>query len=328
MDCGLVADQSYNSCRNRNCPKCQALAQECWINARANVILPIPHFHAVFTLPAEFRALARAHPKEIYDALFKCVSAALLEMARTRLGVTLGLTMVLHTWTRELLFHPHLHVLVSAGGLTAGGEFKRVKEKFLLPREPLAALFKRKMLKALRKLHKKSLFKMTDGAFGFLTATLANQKWNVYLKKAFHTPSLVLKYLGRYTHRVGISNSRLMAVTPDQVTFRSKDGRSVTVHPIIFLQRFVQHVLPDGFKKIRHSGLYASPKALARAKARLGPLPKPLLSAPSWQEALLDLTGRDVKHCKACGAELFQSMIPADRPSSRRPRDPTPRCLP
>lgn len=328
MDCGLVADQSYNSCRNRNCPKCQALAQERWINARASAILPIPHFHVVFTLPAEFRALARAHPKEIYDALFKCVSAALLEMARTRLGITLGLTAVLHTWTRELMLHPHIHVLVSAGGLTEGDEFKRAKEAFLLPRKPLAALFKKKMLNALRKLQKQSLFKMTKGAFGFLMATIAAQKWNVHLKKAFHNPALVLKYLGRYTHRVGISNSRLMAVTPDQVTFRSKDGRSVTVHPIVFLQRFVQHVLPDGFKKIRHSGLYASRKALNKAKACLGPLPAPLQPAPSWQEALKELTGRDVTHCKACGADLVQISIPADRPPSWRPRDPLPRCLP
>jgi DNA-directed RNA polymerase subunit RPC12/RpoP len=320
MDCGLVADQSYNSCRNRNCPKCQALAQERWIQARASAILPIPHFHVVFTLPSEFRPLARTHPREIYDALFKCVSAALLEIGWSRLGIRLGLTMVLHTWTRELTFHPHVHVLVSAGGLADGGEFKRAKEKFLLPEQPLSVLFKKKMLNALRRIQKGEVFKMTKGAFGFLLATLANQKWNVYLKKAFHTPALVLAYLGRYTHRVGISNSRLLAVNENEVTFRSKDGRSVTVHPVVFLQRFVQHVLPDGFKKIRHSGLYASPKALAQARANTGPTQAPVCPAPTWQEALRELAGRDVTRCAACGATLFTSLIPADRPIQRRPR--------
>jgi hypothetical protein len=328
MECGLVADQSYNSCRNRNCPKCQGLAQERWINARAGAILPIAHFHAVFTLPEQFRDLARAHPREIYDALFKCVSAALLEMGWTRLGMKLGLTMVLHTWTRELLFHPHIHVLVSAGGLAKDGAFKRAKEKFLLPKQPLAGLFKKKMLNALRKIQKGGLLKMTKAAFGFLLATLANQKWIVYLKKAFHTPALVLAYLGRYTHRVGIANSRLQAVTSDEVTFRSKDGRSVTIHPVAFLQRFVQHVLPDGLKKIRHSGLYASPRALALAKADLGHLPAPVSLAPTWQEALLELTGLDVTRCAGCGGTLFHSQIPAARPLWFKARDPIPRCLP
>jgi hypothetical protein len=327
-DCGLVADQSYNSCRNRNCPKCQALAQERWIQARACAILPLPHFHVVFTLPEEFRALARTHPREIYDALFKCVSAALLEMGWTRLGIKLGLTMVLHTWTRELLFHPHVHVLVSAGGLTNGGRVKRTKENFLLPKQALSALFKKKMLNALRKIEKAGLLKMTEAAFGFLVATLASQKWQVYLKKAFHTPALVLAYLGRYTHRVGIANSRLLAVTADEVTFRSKDGRSVTVHPVVFLQRFVLHVLPDGLKKIRHAGLYASPKSLALAKADLGHLPVPVAQVATWQEALLELTGLDVTRCAACRGMLFTSQISPVRPPWFKPRDPTPRSLP
>ena len=328
VDCGLVAEQSYNSCRNRNCPKCQGLAQERWIQSRASAILPIPHFHVVFTLPQEFRALARTHPREIYNALFKCVSAALQEMSWTRLGIRLGLTMVLHTWTRELMLHPHIHVLVSAGGLTKAGGIKRTKEKFLLPRPPLAELFKKKMLNALRKLQERGLFKMTEAAGAFLVATLANQTWNVYLKKAFHTPALVLAYLGRYTHRVGISNSRLLAVTPDEVTFATKEGLSVTVHPVIFLQRFIQHVLPDGLKKIRHAGLYASPKALALAKADLGHIPAPVLPAATWQEALLELTGLDVTRCAGCGGMLFSSLISPERPPWLKPRDPTLRCLP
>lgn len=325
--CGLSEDSSYNSCRNRHCPKCQALAQERWIAGRTQALLPIPHFHAVFTLPEAFRPLAREHPREIYDALFRCTSATLLEIGKSRLGATLGLTMVLHTWTRELLFHPHVHVLVSGGGLSLGREtFKRTREKFLLHKKPLAGLFRKKMLDALREMRKEGLFQMTDGAFSYLIARLASQDWNVYLKRAFHSPAWVLEYIGRYTHRVGISNSRLLDVTPDQVTFRSKDGRSVTLHPVLFLQRFVQHVLPDGFKKIRHAGLYASPKALALAKTLIGEAPdaEMVTAQPSWQEALLALTGRDVRRCQACGAELHHTILLPERMGTRRPRSPTP----
>jgi hypothetical protein len=326
VECGLCEDSSYNSCRNRHCPKCQALTQERWIEGRARAILPIPHFHVVFTLPEEFRPLARDHPRQIYDALFRCTSATLLEMGRSRLGITLGITMVLHTWTRELLFHPHVHVLVSGGGLVPGGEeFKLTREKFLLHQRPMGELFRKKMLDALRGMWEEGLFQMTEGAFGYLIARLAGQDWNIYLKEAFHTPALVLAYIGRYTHRVGISNSRILDVKPDHVTFRSKDGRTVTLHPVVFLQRFVQHILPEGFKKIRHAGLYASPKALAQAKALVGeaPLDKPA-AQPSWQEALLALTGRDVRRCQACGGELHHTVLLPERiGSNRRPRSPT-----
>ena len=327
-DCG-PEDPSYNSCRNRNCPKCQALAQQRWIAARALALLPIPHFHGVFTLPEEFRPLARAYPREIYNALFRCASAALLELGQTRLGATLGLTLVLHTWTRALLFHPHVHVLISAGGLSLdGSEFLQVEENFLLHVVPLAELFKKNMMEALRQIRSEGGLPMTDGAFDFLTATLANQKWNVYLKRAFHSPAAVLEYIGRYTHRVGISNSRILDVTPETVTFRTKDGRAVTLHPVIFLQRFVQHVLPDRFKKIRHAGLYASPKALAKAKGNLGDLPIPAPIPPTWQEAMLELTGRDVTRCSHCGARLYQGRIRPQRHLARQLIDQVSRSPP
>jgi hypothetical protein len=338
-DCGLE-DLSYNSCRNRNCPKCQSLAQERWIATRAQALLPIPHFHGVFTLPEDFRPIARLYPREIYKAQFQSATAALLELARSRLGISLGLTLVLHTWTRELLFHPHVHVLISAGGLTMDGTgFKQVEEKFLLPLVPLAELFKKKMIEALRELRSKGRLpmadarvKMTDGKFDYLVATLANQDWNVYLKPAFLSAEFVLEYLGRYTHRVGISNSRLLNVTKDEITFATKDGKTATLHPVIFLQRFVQHVLPDRFKKIRHAGLYASPKNLAKAKGYLAamspakggkeattsPAPERPLSEPSWEENLFELTGRDVAHCSACGAQVYRRLIPCELATSQR----------
>lgn len=329
MACGLAEDPSYNSCRNRNCPKCQALAQERWIATRAKAILPISHYHGVFTLPEDLRPLARIHPREIYDAIFQCACAALLEMGRNNLGVKLGLTMVLHTWTRELLYHPHVHVLVSAGGLTLDGQsFKRIRRKVLLHVKPLAILFKGKMMDALRTLRAEGVLNMSDGSFGTLMASLQLQNWVVYLKRTFNRPEDTLAYLGRYTHRIGIANSRLVDVTADKVTFKTKDGRSITLHPVNFLRRFVQHVLPDRFKKIRHAGLYSSPKALAKAKALLGSFPTPAVLQPTWQEALLQLTGRDVTRCTGCGEPLYTMTIPPGRAFTRRSRDPTTRSPP
>lgn len=332
-------EESYNSCRNRNCPKCQGLAQERWIAARAKAILPIPHFHGVFTLPAAFRPLARKYPREIYNAMFQSAGAAVLEMGQSRLGVTLGLTMVLHTWTRKLTFHPHVHLLISGGGLALDQSgFKQVQENFLLHVKPLAALFKGKMMAALRELRDAGVIKMTDGAFGTLMASLAGLDWNVYLKEAFRSAAFVLEYLGRYTHRIGISNSRLVKVTSDSITFRTKGKATETLKPVEFLRRFIQHVLPDRFKKIRHVGLYASPKALAQAKHHLGSLPVPEPPKPTWEKELQDLTGRDVTMCKDCGAPLYTRTIPMPGsfkkgrakpdPKDFRCANPIPRSLP
>ena len=329
LECDLKAEPSYNSCRNRNCPKCQGLAQERWIANRARAILPVPHFHGVFTLPEDFRFLARLYPRELYNALFQCASAALLDLARSRLGLVPGLTLVLHTWTRELAFHPHLHILVSAGGLSLDGlTFKQVDEKFLVHVKALAKRFKTHMLDALRGLWAAGVLGMSQGAFGALLASLWGQDWNVYVKKAFRSSVHVLKYLGRYTHRVAIANSRLLDVTKDLVTFRTKDGRKVSLQPVAFLRRFVQHVLPDGFKKIRHAGLYASPKALAKAKGLLGAPVEPEPVPATWQEALLALTGVDPTRCKDCGGLLGQLRMLPMRIVSRRLRTAPPRSPP
>lgn len=329
VECGVEEEPSYNSCRNRNCPKCQALAQERWIATRAEAILPISHFHGVFTLPEDLRPLARRHSREIYDALFRCTSDTLLEMGQSRLGVRLGLTLVLHTWTRDLRYHPHVHVLVTAGGLTFDGKsFRHLRKKVLLHVKPLAKLFKGKLMDALRTLRQKGVITLSDGAFGTLMASLQFQDWVVYLKRTFQRPEDTLAYLGRYTHRVGIANSRLLEVTEGKVTFKTKDGRTATLHPVAFLQRFVQHVLPDRFKKIRHAGLYAAPKALARAKTCLGSLPTPKTPQPPWEEALLALTGRDVTHCAGCGAALHRRWIPTTLAPSHRCRSPAPRSPP
>ena len=306
---------SYNSCRNRHCPKCQALAQEEWIQKRAAVILPIRHFHGVFTLPEELRPLAKARSREVYDAMFKAVRDTLLELGRSRRKTTLGLTMVLHTWRRDLGFHPHIHVLITAGGLSLDGQsFVRIKAKFLLHVKVIGKLFKGKMMDRLRGLQAKGSLGLTPGAFGGLMAKLADKDWNVHVKKAFRRAEDVLAYLGRYTHRVGIANSRLLDVGDEHVTFRTKDGRSVTLDPVEFLRRFVQHVLPDRFHKIRHGGLYASPKALAQARERLG-VPPAVPAKPTVPEE------NPLPTCPQCGGQLRRVEIPKTL-QSRRPRSP------
>ena len=262
----------YNSCRNRHCPKCQATAQQKWIDARSERILNVPHFHLVFTLPSELKPLARRHPAKVYNALFRATSDLLLALGRTRLKATLGLTLVLHTWTRDLRFHPHIHVLATAGGLSLEGtRFTYSRKDYLFPVEVMGRLLRGKVLEALRTLHRKGTFpERGKRAFGGLMASLAAHKcWVVYAKAPFRRSRHVLSYLGRYTHRVGIANSRLLDVSPGHVTFRTKGKGTATLHPVDFLARFIQHVLPDAFHKIRHAGLYATPPLLEQARAML-----------------------------------------------------------
>ena len=300
----------YNSCRNRHCPKCQALAQQKWIDARAERILPVRHFHVVLTPPSELRPLAMRHPVEVYTALFRATSELLLELGRTHLKATLGLTMVLHTWTRDLRFHPHVHVLVTAGGLALNGSrFVRTRKSrktgkdFLFDVKVMGRLLRGKMLDALRKLQQKGAFpEMTRAAFNRLMASLAAHKsWVVYAKAPFRKSQHVLSYLGRYTHRVGIANSRLLDVGSGHVTFSTKHGKTATLHPVEFLRRFVQHVLPDGFHKIRHAGLYASaqPGGLLEKARALLPAPEPRKEAqPATEDA--------PPICAHCGAMILR----------------------
>ena len=321
---------AYNSCRNRHCPKCQALRQEKWIAARTERLLPSRHFHVVFTLPSELRALGKCYPRELFGALFSAASETLLALGQSRLHARLGITMVLHTWTRELRFHPHVHALVTAGGLaTDGSRWLPSSTKYLFPVEVMGALLRGKMMAALRSLHARGAFSGFEDfadpeGFDRLMRKLARAKrWIVYAKKPFKRIDHVLKYLGRYTHRVGIANSRLVDVRDDAVTFRTKNGKTVTVTPVEFLRRFVQHVLPDGFHKIRHYGLYAGAAEEARIAARecLAPnTPTPSTTTATesaWDQQLREITGRDVHHCPRCGDTIEHRAVPA--PLSRAP---------
>ena len=252
---------SYNSCRNRHCPTCQCVAQARWIEQRIDRLVPTHYFHVVFTLPAELRALALANRRRIFTMLFRAASQTLSCLAADprRLGALLGITAVLHTWTRALHFHPHLHCVVTGGGLSPDA-CRWVPTKsptYLFPVRVLSSLFRAKFLRALR-----SAFRQGTLEFSGRTAALAapsqfdrfidrlyRQDWIVYAKRPFGGPEQVFRYLGRYTHRVAISNQRLQAVDPHNVRFRTRGDQTVTLHPVEFIRRFLLHVLPAGFVK-------------------------------------------------------------------------------
>ena len=322
---------AYSSCRNRHCPKCQALAAERWIAARSDRLLPVRHFHVVFTVPAELRPLAQQAPELVYSVLLQAASATLLELGESRWQVRLGVTTILHTWTRDLRVHPHVHALVTAGGLTASGErFVRRPGRYLFPVKVMGELLRGKVLAALRNLHRRHLLPITAAELDRLCAQLARHSWVVYAKSAFRRVEHVLAYLGRYTHRVGLANSRILRVTPDAVTFHTKHGKTVTLAPVELIRRFVQHVLPPGFQKIRHYGLYASACVagpLAKAHALLAPASRP--SAPAapppltYAEHLRALTGRDVDRCPRCGGRLLRwRLLPQRQTRSASSRAP------
>lgn len=312
---------AYNSCRNRHCPKCQALRQEKWIAARTERLLPERHFHVVFTLPSELRPLGRCYPRDIFGALFEAASQTLLELGRSRLHACLGITMVLHTWTRDLRFHPHVHALVTAGGLHVNGSgWVSGSHKYLFPVQVMGSLFRGKMMAALRRLHAQGHFARFEDfadpeAFDRLMGKLARTAWVVYAKKPFRRVVHVLQYLGRYTHRVAISNSRLVDVRDDAVTFRTKNGKLARLSPVEFLRRFVQHVLPDGFHKIRHYGLYAGAAENARLAAHQMLAPNATSTTTPVEASSVDmlrsLTARDVARCPLCHDHLQCRPVPA-----------------
>jgi hypothetical protein len=275
-----------------------------------------PHFHVVFTLPSQLRSLAKNYPHEIYNALFAASSRTLLALGQTRLGAQLGITSVLHTWTRELTYHPHVHSIVSAGGLSKDGtRFIPCKENYLFPLVQMQTLWRGKVMARLRHLFRQKAF---DGffadkaAFDDLMATLKKIDWVVYVKPAFKNTNHVIFYLGRYTHRVGIANSRLVSVTNQAVTFRTKGTKTATASPVEFLRRFVMHVLPTGFVKIRHSGLYAAAhKKLRLAIAHaLEPNRNPhhdrVDDDLSFEDWLQKLTGKNIRFCPRCGLLLYR----------------------
>jgi hypothetical protein len=306
---------SYNSCRDRHCPKCQALAQQKWIEQQRARLIDAPHFHVVFTLPAQLRPLAAFAPALIYALLFEIAAATLLAFGRSRLGGTIGATVVLHTWDKQLQFHPHVHAIVTGGGLRADGQWVPARKGFLFPVLALSKVFRGKMRAALRRAHHQEGLQNFDDfrdpqAFDQLINRIGGKDWYVYAKRSFGRADYVLEYLGRYTHRVALSNSRLLNVSDDQVTIRTRGAGRATMSCIELLRRFVRHVLPKGFHKIRHFGLYARRDLRARALRAL-PVEIPL-SIP-FAERLRLLTNRDITRCPRCGNLLVPRPLPPQR---------------
>jgi hypothetical protein len=336
---------AYNSCRDRHCPKCQWGAQLVWVKEQMERILPTQYFHVVFTLPSELRALVLGNRRVLFDLLFDAASKTLLELGRDkkRLGGTLGFTAVLHTWTRELAFHPHVHTIVT-GGAYAGDEGQwlpsRGSGNYLFPVRVMSALFRGKFLAGLARAYEKgrlnfggSCEELIDrNVFDCLKNKLYRIDWNVYAKRPFGGPEEVYRYLGRYTHRVGISNHRLTAMDEDRVTFSTKDGKSVTLKAEEFIRRFLLHVLPKGFVRIRHYGLLASGKAGSQLRAARQALDAVRVVAPpstasdadsASEQPELSVVGDDPFRCPRCrqGAMVpcFMALPTSPLPYSRPP---------
>ena len=261
-DCCHGLHISYNSCRNRHCPTCQGHKREQWIRARESELLNVPYFHVVFTLPSEFNSYALSQGKIVYGSLFRAAWQTLQQFGHNpkHLGGSMGMIAVLHTWGQNMSLHPHLHCIVPGGGLNKSGTWKTAKNKgkYLFNVKSMSKVFRAKYIAALRKSDLKIPQKIYNEVF--------NKKWVVYAKEPFRSPTYVIEYLGRYTHKIAISNHRIMDVDRKnrKVTFTAKDYRragkktSLTVSSAEFIRRFTLHILPKGFTRIRHYGILSS----------------------------------------------------------------------
>jgi hypothetical protein len=324
-DCGH-SRIAYNSCRNRHCPKCQGAAATDWLAAGETDLLPVGYFHVVFTLPAEIAPIAYQNKAVVYNLLFRTAAETLLTIAADpkHLGARIGATTVLHSWGSTMTHHPHVHMIVPGGGISLDGtRWVRCKPGFLLPVQVLSRLFRRLFLGALADAHaagRLAFFgKIQDlhrrEAFAAHLAPLRRKKWFVYTKPPFAGPEAVLAYLARYTHRVAISNSRLVALDERGVTFRYKDYRSgqaryrtMTLSAGEFIRRFLLHVLPKGFHRIRHYGLLASASCKANiARARqLMAAPMAEVDPPAVHDtADPDATTDHRLPCPCCGGRMI-----------------------
>lgn len=301
-DCGDTSI-SYNSCRNRHCPKCQTLAKERWVDARKTDLLNVGYFHVVFTLPHELGAVVYANQREMYGLLFRCVVETIRELAADKkyLGADVGLTAVLHTWGQNLCFHPHIHCIVPAGGLNPLGIWVDSRKKFFLPVRVLSHKFRGKFLALLKQHGPEVELSVLDACY--------RKEWVVYCKPPFKTAACVVEYLGRYTHRVAISNNRLLKLENGHVTFKWRDYRDdsrwkeMTLSADEFIRRFLMHVLPSHFVKIRHYGFLSSrgkQVKLPLCKWQTG-TPMPPKDKLSTDELLAKILGSHPQVCKTCG---------------------------
>jgi hypothetical protein len=336
--CGALR-YHYHSCRNRHCPKCQTLAKERWLAARRAELLPVPYFHLVFTLPHELNALAQGNPRAIYALLFQSASDTLIEFGENPrwLGGEIAATLVLHTWGQTLSQHLHIHALVAAGALAPDGHWITSRRGFLFPVTALSPVFRGKFLSGLKRLFHAGTLKLAGSSAPLtdptaqhrLFNTLHEKPWVLYTKRPFSGPEQVLDYLGRYTHRVAISNNRLVSLNNTEVRFRYKDYAHGNRRKVMrldaqeFIRRFLLHVLPRGFMRIRHYGLIANRAKREKLAQAHTALDHPSVAQPQQPESVeafwLRVAHLDVHQCPHCyvGHMLVIGSISA--PSARAP---------
>jgi hypothetical protein len=321
---------AYNSCRNRHCPKCQSLAKARWLQARLDDLLPVEYFHVVFTLPEQLASVALQNKRVVYNLLFSAVSETLRTIAadQRHLGAEIGFLTVLHTWDQTLRHHPHLHCVVPGGGLSVNGEgWHSCRRGFFLPVNVLARLFRRLFLQGLERayqngklsFHGVCAFLAKPIAFTRLLKSVRAREWWVYAKPPFGGPAQVLSYLGRYTHRVAISNHRLLSLKDGKVTFSWRDNRhgqmrsTMTLSAEEFMRRFLLHVLPRGFQRIRQFGLLANRRRdeLARCRQWLGTTEQTIESlAQDYKSLYQTVTGTSLQQCPACRTGTMKFFSP------------------
>jgi predicted Zn-ribbon and HTH transcriptional regulator len=317
---------AYNSCRNRHCPKCQSLAKVKWLDKQKSETLPVGYFHLVFTLPHELNGLILTNKKILLSHLFKAVGETLVDFGHTRLGGQIGFITVLHTWNQTLLDHFHLHCLVPAGALSVDQKrWSPARKNFLFPVKALSIVFRGKFLDLLKKAFDRNKLLLVGQtaslAFNLLINALRNKPWIVYAKKPFGSPVHVLDYLGRYTHRVALSNDRILSARNGAVTFSYRDRKNqdrkkiMTLDAHEFIRRFLLHVIPKGFVRVRHFGFLANRSKSRLSKCRqlldLDPI-VPKLAQRSVHAMMLQLTGIDISRCPLCqtGTLVFVVDLP------------------
>jgi hypothetical protein len=325
-DCGHTS-LHYNSCRNRHCPCCQGLVKEKWVDKRKSEVVNTPYFHVVFTVPEELNPLIYNNQELLYSLFYKASSDTLLELAQNpkHLGASIGFMSLLHTWGQSISFHPHLHCIVLGGGLTKDLKFKQVSGDFLFPIRVLSKLFRGKFMDGLKTLYQqdKLIFSGTCAkyknsySFQELINLLYSKEWVPYIKEPFKCADHVIEYLGRYTHKIAISNSRIVEATKEAITFKIKDykkgGASTTLslEPTEFIRRFLMHVLPKGFVKIRHYGIFSN--RTKRVKIKIcrnilkGTYQKSVLEGLNTAQILFKLFGIDICKCPNCLSENTNS---------------------
>jgi hypothetical protein len=323
---------SYNSCRNRHCPKCQNMPREKWLEARKAELLPVPYYHNVFTLPHDLNSLILSNKRIMLNILFKAVSQTLLEFGqnpKNGLGGKLGFIAILHTWDQQLNAHFHLHCLIPGGVLKTDGSWENTQKAYLFNVKAMSEVFRGKFLDLMTKAYRNKglVSPLNPDQFKKLKESLYSKKWVVYIQKPIKRPEYVLEYLGRYTHRVAISNHRIISVDDGKVTFKYKNRKtnqtvSCTITAVEFIRRFLLHSLPLGFMRIRHYGFLSNRRKsenIKQIRAFLGQSVEPDKDiGKSIEEMMFKLTGTDITLCPCCkkGKMRVVAELPKKKPSA------------